>query len=203
MKILLVEDDQALSEALAASLDEGGLLVEAAATGGEADFLLRTERYDAVVLDLGLPDGDGTRWLAQWRDDDIDLPVLVLTARERWSDKAAGFNEMVSLTSKPSRLCLLGFFFSEDHAHDRSRHHRHRPGQTLLPSACSNSPRQTLVPQGVVTPETAVAIGSATCLSGGRGPLCRKPLTGPSDPGVRARRTADFAPVRQALRLDQ
>ena len=92
MKILLVEDDQALSEALAASLEEGGLLVEVAATGGEADFLLRTERYDAVVLDLGLPDGDGTRWLAQWRDDDIDLPVLVLTARERWSDKAAGFS---------------------------------------------------------------------------------------------------------------
>ena len=47
MKILLVEDDQALSEALAASLEEGGLLVEVAATGGEADFLLRTERYDA------------------------------------------------------------------------------------------------------------------------------------------------------------
>ncbi|MBZ9540141.1 response regulator transcription factor [Modicisalibacter tunisiensis] len=92
MKILLVEDDRALAEALGEALRDAGLLVEIAGTGGEADFLVRTERYDAVVLDLGLPDGDGTRWLGQWRDDAIDLPVLVLTARERWSDKAAGFS---------------------------------------------------------------------------------------------------------------
>ncbi|MFD2192261.1 winged helix-turn-helix domain-containing protein [Pistricoccus aurantiacus] len=92
MKILLVEDDQALAEVLGESLREAGLLVEFAATGGEADFLISTERYDAVILDLGLPDGDGTRWLAQWRERGIELPVLVLTARERWSDKAAGFS---------------------------------------------------------------------------------------------------------------
>ncbi|WP_110666576.1 response regulator [Salinicola halophilus] len=92
MKILLIEDDAALAQALMEALKEAGLLVEATATGGEADFLVRTERYDAVILDLGLPDGDGTRWLSQWREDGIDLPVLVLTARERWSDKAAGFS---------------------------------------------------------------------------------------------------------------
>ncbi|WP_251977256.1 response regulator [Salinicola avicenniae] len=92
MKVLLVEDDAALAEALAEALREASLLVEATTTGQEADYLIRTERYDAVILDLGLPDGDGTRWLSQWRDDDIDLPVLVLTARERWSDKAAGFS---------------------------------------------------------------------------------------------------------------
>ncbi|CAO1666812.1 MULTISPECIES: winged helix-turn-helix domain-containing protein [Salinicola] len=92
MKVLLVEDDAALAEALAAALAEAGLLIESTTTGQEADFLVRTERYDAVILDLGLPDGDGTRWLSQWREDAIDLPVLVLTARERWSDKAAGFS---------------------------------------------------------------------------------------------------------------
>lgn len=92
MKVLLVEDDRALAAALGESLRDAGVLVESVGNGGEADFLVRTERYDAVVLDLGLPDGDGTRWLAQWRDDAIDLPVLVLTARERWSDKAAGFS---------------------------------------------------------------------------------------------------------------
>lgn len=92
MKVLLVEDDAALAEALADALAEAGLLIESTTTGQEADFLVRTERYDAVILDLGLPDGDGTRWLSQWREDDIDLPVLVLTARERWSDKAAGFS---------------------------------------------------------------------------------------------------------------
>ncbi|MHB0775642.1 response regulator transcription factor [Halomonas sp. WWR20] len=92
MKILLVEDDPALTEVLSDALRDAGLLLETSTNGKEADFLVRTERYDAVILDLGLPDGDGTRWLAQWREDGIDLPVLILTARERWSDKAAGFS---------------------------------------------------------------------------------------------------------------
>ena len=92
MKVLLVEDDPALAEALGEALGEAGLLLEHTASGGEADFLVRTEAYDAVILDLGLPDGDGSRWLAQWREDGLELPVLVLTARTRWADKAAGFS---------------------------------------------------------------------------------------------------------------
>ncbi|MHA3027031.1 winged helix-turn-helix domain-containing protein [Chromohalobacter israelensis] len=92
MKVLLVEDDSALAQALGEAFVEAGLLWEHAANGEAADYLVRVEAYDAVILDLGLPDGDGTRWLAAWREDGIDLPVLVLTARERWSDKAAGFS---------------------------------------------------------------------------------------------------------------
>ena len=92
MKVLLVEDDPALAEALGEALGDAGLLLEHTASGGEADFLVRTEAYDAVILDLGLPDGDGSRWLAQWREDGLELPVLVLTARTRWADKAAGFS---------------------------------------------------------------------------------------------------------------
>jgi len=92
MKILLVEDDRPLATALGTALTDADLVVEYAVTGNEADFLVRTEYYDAVVLDLGLPDGDGVRWLDAWRSDDIDIPVLVLTARERWTDKAAGFS---------------------------------------------------------------------------------------------------------------
>ncbi|ANF58626.1 response regulator transcription factor [Halotalea alkalilenta] len=92
MKILLVEDDIALSDALAASLKQAGVLVEQSFDGRSADYLIDTETYDAVVLDLGLPDGDGTRWLGEWRERGIELPVLVLTARDRWSDKAAGFS---------------------------------------------------------------------------------------------------------------
>jgi len=92
VKVLLVEDDPALAEALGEALGEAGLLLEHTASGGEADFLVRTEAYDAVILDLGLPDGDGSRWLAQWREDGLELPVLVLTARTRWADKAAGFS---------------------------------------------------------------------------------------------------------------
>lgn len=92
MKILLVEDDQALASNLTEALRSAGLLVEVAGDGRSADFLVSTERYDAVVLDLGLPDGNGTQWLAGWRERGIELPVLILTARERWSDKAAGFS---------------------------------------------------------------------------------------------------------------
>lgn len=91
MKCLLVEDDQALARELSQTLRDGDWLVEHAATGQDADFLVRTEAYDTLILDVGLPDGDGTRWLAAWREDGIDLPVLILTARERWADKAAGF----------------------------------------------------------------------------------------------------------------
>ncbi len=92
MKILLVEDDQALAESLARALRSAGVLVEIAADGRSADYRVTTERYDAVVLDLGLPDGNGTQWLTAWRAQGLDLPVLILTARERWSDKAAGFS---------------------------------------------------------------------------------------------------------------
>ncbi|MGS2742328.1 response regulator transcription factor [Halomonas sp. LS-001] len=92
MKCLLVEDDVPLANALLDVLREGDWLAESAATGQDADFLVRTETYDAVILDLGLPDGDGVRWLSAWREDGINLPVLILTARERWADKAAGFS---------------------------------------------------------------------------------------------------------------
>ncbi|MGO1501638.1 MAG: winged helix-turn-helix domain-containing protein [Marinobacter sp.] len=92
MKILLVEDDKPLALGLASSLEDAGLLVEIAGDGRSADFLVSTERYDAVILDLGLPDGNGTHWLSGWREQGIELPVLILTARERWPDKAAGFS---------------------------------------------------------------------------------------------------------------
>lgn len=92
MKALLVEDDQPLAAALSESLKDAGVLVEPVASAADADFLLKTERYDVMILDLGLPDGNGTHWLSRWRDEGIDIPVLVLTARERWSDKAAGFS---------------------------------------------------------------------------------------------------------------
>jgi two-component system OmpR family response regulator len=92
MKVLVVEDDEALANGLTLALDNAGVLVEVAGDGRSADFLVSTERYDAIILDLGLPDGNGTQWLSAWRDRGIELPVLILTARDRWSDKAAGFS---------------------------------------------------------------------------------------------------------------
>lgn len=92
MKILLVEDDVALARNLKQSLESAGVLVTLADDGKTADYLVTTEQFDAVVLDLGLPDGSGVQWLSSWRQQGIELPVLILTARERWSDKAAGFS---------------------------------------------------------------------------------------------------------------
>jgi two-component system OmpR family response regulator len=63
-----------------------------AGDGKEADLLGRTEPYDAVVLDLGLPQLDGLSVLRGWRSDGVAVPVLILTARGRWSEKQSGFS---------------------------------------------------------------------------------------------------------------
>ncbi|MDP6342183.1 MAG: response regulator transcription factor [Alphaproteobacteria bacterium] len=92
MRLLLVEDDVALAGQLAAALGEAGYAVDVAHDGEEGHFLGDTEPYDAVVLDLGLPKLDGLTVLGRWRDDGRAMPVLILTARDRWSDKVAGID---------------------------------------------------------------------------------------------------------------
>lgn len=91
MRVLIVEDDGELAASLAAVLEEAGMIVEIVADGNDASFLGCTEKYDAAVLDLGLPGLDGVSVLKQWREQGISFPVLVLTGRSRWSDKLAGF----------------------------------------------------------------------------------------------------------------
>ena len=91
MRVLVVEDEPELAAKLARALDTAGLVTDVAHDGREADFLGRSEPYDAAILDLGLPTLDGLSVLRGWRERGIDLPVLVLTARGRWSDKQAGF----------------------------------------------------------------------------------------------------------------
>ena len=91
MKLLLVEDDKALARVIMRTLDEAGFIVEHATKAEQADFLLSTEDIKAVLLDLGLPDGDGVQLIDRWRRADISVPVLVLTARSRWADKADSF----------------------------------------------------------------------------------------------------------------
>src|SRR5580658_5794400 len=92
MRILLVEDDKDLQRLLKKALTEAGYVVDSAADGEEGHFLGDTEPYDAVVLDLGLPKLDGVRVLEKWRKAGKTMPVLILTARDRWSDKVAGFD---------------------------------------------------------------------------------------------------------------
>jgi two-component system OmpR family response regulator len=92
VRILVVEDESALSEQLAAALSGAGYAVDCAADGARADFLGRTEGYDAVVLDLGLPKVDGLTVLRRWRESGIGTPVLVLTARGSWHEKVQGID---------------------------------------------------------------------------------------------------------------
>src|SRR6202012_1948648 len=71
---------------------DAGYVVDTALDGEEGHFLGDTEPYDAVVLDLGLPKMDGVAVLEKWRAAGRTMPVLILTARDRWSDKVAGFD---------------------------------------------------------------------------------------------------------------
>jgi len=92
MRILVVEDDPDLRRQLAEAITNAGYAVDLAADGEDGHFLGDTEPYDAVILDLGLPKMDGVSVLERWREDGKDLPVLILTARDRWSEKVAGFD---------------------------------------------------------------------------------------------------------------
>lgn len=92
MRLLVVEDDPDLNRQLVTALSEAGYAVDTAFDGEEGHHLGDTEPYDAVVLDIGLPKKDGLSVLEQWRRDERKMPVLILTARERWSDKVAGMD---------------------------------------------------------------------------------------------------------------
>jgi two-component system OmpR family response regulator len=90
--MLIVEDDRDLNRQLSEALEDAGYVVDKAYDGEEGHFLGDTEPYDAVILDLGLPQMDGLSVLERWRRDGHSMPVLILTARDRWSDKVAGID---------------------------------------------------------------------------------------------------------------
>jgi two-component system, OmpR family, response regulator len=92
MRILIVEDDRNLNRQLDEALTGAGYVVDKAFDGEEGHFLGDTEPYDAVILDVGLPEMDGISVLERWRRDGRTMPVLILTARDRWSDKVAGID---------------------------------------------------------------------------------------------------------------
>lgn len=92
MRLLVVEDDPDLNRQLVSALSEADYAVDSAFDGEEGHFLGDTEPYDAVILDLGLPQMDGISVLEKWRRDERKMPVLILTARDRWSDKVAGMD---------------------------------------------------------------------------------------------------------------
>ncbi len=91
MRVLLVEDDPALSAGLKGDLQRAGFAVDVADNGVDGEFMGDEEPYDAVVLDLGLPDRPGLEVLRHWRERDNTVPVLILTARDAWHEKVEGF----------------------------------------------------------------------------------------------------------------
>jgi two-component system response regulator QseB len=92
MRLLILEDDLALGDALAVGLRQHGHVVDWFSQGTQAHSALMGTDYDAVVLDLGLPGDDGVVWLQRWRREGNNTPALVLTARDGLDDRIKGLD---------------------------------------------------------------------------------------------------------------
>jgi len=92
LRTLIVEDDPKISRDLSQALKDAGFLVETSSDGANAWFRGGTESYDLIILDLGLPTLSGLEVLARWRQEGVDTPVLVLTAKGSWVERVDGIN---------------------------------------------------------------------------------------------------------------
>jgi DNA-binding response OmpR family regulator len=105
IRILLVEDNPDLAGRLAEGLRGAGFVVERAADGETGYRLGDSENFDAVILDLGLPDVNGVDVLKRWRQGEREMPVLILTARGSWTEKVEGLNAGADdYVTKPSHI---------------------------------------------------------------------------------------------------
>ena len=92
MRLLVVEDDRDINRQVVNALEEAGYVADKAFDGEEGAYLGENEPYDAIILDMGLPKADGVTVLQRWRRAGVKTPVIILTARDRWSDKVDGFD---------------------------------------------------------------------------------------------------------------
>src|SRR5215467_10735865 len=92
MRLLIVEDEVRIAELLGQALAQSGFTVDTARLCADARGALATATYDALILDLGLPDGDGVRLLRELREARNAIPILVLTARDAVEDRVAGLD---------------------------------------------------------------------------------------------------------------
>jgi len=92
MRILIAEDETVLAEQIKRVLTSEGYVVDMVHDGDEAEFLGGSEPYDLIILDIGLPKKDGISVLKSWRNRDLDVPVMILTARDSWSDRVDGLD---------------------------------------------------------------------------------------------------------------
>jgi len=94
MRVLIVEDEPNLGRQLRSTLEGAGYAVDLATDGEDGHYLGSTESYDAVILDLGLPEVDGLTVLDRWRKEARKMPVLVLTTMLRSSFATPGISRM-------------------------------------------------------------------------------------------------------------
>ena len=87
MRVLVIEDEPVVREALVRSLREAGFVVDAAADGVEGEYAGREFPIDAALVDLGLPGKPGLEVIRAWRAEGLSFPILILTARDRWQEK--------------------------------------------------------------------------------------------------------------------
>lgn len=90
MRLLIIEDNKELSEVMAEHLNEYGYACDVALHGEDADLKIHDNSYDAVLLDLNLPDTNGFKLLETWRSNNIDVPILVVTARSEIEERIKG-----------------------------------------------------------------------------------------------------------------
>ena len=90
MRILVGEDDDRIAEVLQNALSRSGFEVEREADGEATWFRADSENFDAIILDLGLPQIDGLTVLKRWRRNGLQTPVLILTARGQWEERVEG-----------------------------------------------------------------------------------------------------------------
>lgn len=92
MRILLIEDDDEIAGRLVRGLTTAGFTMERVDNGADGYALGKDQVFDAVILDLGLPEMEGLAVLRRWRSQGVIAPVLVLSARGTWSEKVEGLN---------------------------------------------------------------------------------------------------------------
>ena len=103
MKILIIEDEKKLARLLKQGLEENGFTVDLAHDGVDGQYQVENYAYDAVLLDLMLPEVDGLTILASLRNQGSDVPVLIITARGEVEDRIKGLNRLSGQTLRSGR----------------------------------------------------------------------------------------------------
>ncbi|MEU3010024.1 response regulator transcription factor [Nocardia asteroides] len=147
MRVLVVEDDDELGRQIATGLRAAGFAVDLARMLGDADVNIAVNNYDVLVVDRGMPDGDGLHLLASVRARGYRVPALVLTARDEVSDRIAGFDHGADdYLGKPFALAELA---ARVRALSRRREHP-APARLLLGDLEIDLPRRRVRRGGVL-----------------------------------------------------